>query len=60
MAKPIASTPQLNSEDFLKLLKEDETPLTKLTKKEQEQIKKDKELMKNIRKKFTFGEGVSF
>ena len=29
MAKPISSIPQLKSKDFLKLLKEDETPLTK-------------------------------
>ena len=57
MAKPISSTPPLKSKDFLKLLKEDAEPVKKLT---GEALKKEKELRKNITKKFTFGKGVSF
>lgn len=57
MAKPIASTPPLKSKDFLKLLKEDETPATKLEGKVLEQ---ELEKRKTIRDKFEFGENVSF
>ena len=57
MAKPISSTPPLKSKDFLDLLKEDAQPVKKLTGKA---LKKEKELRKNIRNKFKFGEGVSF
>ena len=57
MAKPISSTPPLDSKDFLKLLKEDETPVRKL---KGNALKEELRVINTIKDKFQFGKGVSF